>query len=86
MSTYVSVELELYGPACTDSALAFVNPEDSLNDPIWIPRSRVENLEDIVQNQLADPIGWTTKEKVEVIMPTWLAEDKGLEVYAEELD
>lgn len=85
MSTKVAITLNLRGAACTDSALAFDDPEDEYDEPIWLPRSQIQNLEDVL-DEFPDGIGWTTQGRVEIEIPTWLAEKKGLDVYAEELD
>lgn len=82
---HVSLELELRGDASTDSALAFVDPEDMLVDPIWIPRSQIFNLDRLLDG-LDNGLTWSTKETVEIIIPQWLAEERGLDVYCEELE
>jgi hypothetical protein len=84
-NTHAQVELRLIGGACTDMALAFQDPENYCNDPIWIPKSKIANLED-VYDSLPDQIGWSTDEVVCIHIPIWLVEDKGLDSIAEEID
>lgn len=84
-NTHAQVTLRLQGGACTDMALAFQNPENISLDPIWIPKSKIANLED-VYDSLPDQIGWTTDETVSIHIPIWLVEEKGLDAIAEEID
>jgi len=79
------VELTLNGDACTDAALAFVDPDNLVNDPIWIPRSQIDNLDEVLDG-LEDGLGWGVREVVEIKIPIWLVEEKGLDIYAEEVD
>lgn len=83
--TTVAVELVLRGSMCTDASLGFENPEDRADDPIWLPRSQIQNLDEVLDG-LEDGIGWTTREEVTIHIPHWLAENEGLDPYAEEID
>lgn len=89
---HVEIELVLIGRDCTDQALAFEHPEqeelDPFNDldPIWIPRSQILNLDGLLEIQLEDGIRSDTYQEVEIEIPLWLAEEKELDMYAEELD
>lgn len=78
------VELMLNGGACTDDAIAFVDLEEGY-EPIWIPRSLIRNLADMLDS-LDEAIGWTTNDKVEIEIPTWVVESKGLDSIAEEIN
>lgn len=84
MTRLASVTLKLKGGACTVYAIAFFDPEESA-EPIWIPRSLIDNLDAVIDGL---PAGswWTIEEEVELHLPVWLVEEKGLDSYAEELD
>ncbi len=83
---YASVELTLNGDACTDEALAFINPEvEGWKSVIWVPRSQIRNLDDVLDG-LEDGIRWGTREEVTIEIPIWLVEEQGLDNYAEEMD
>lgn len=83
MTSISSVELRLKGSACTDSALAFQDAD--MDEPIWIPRSQIQNLDELIDGL---PAGswWTINEEVEIHIPTWLVEEKGLDLIAEEIE
>lgn len=94
----LSLELELRGHACTPEALAFTHPDydvdaapstaganQDVDEIFWLPRSQIKNLEDIIDRQLDEPITYALREEVEVHVPFWLAEEKQIEDYAEEM-
>lgn len=85
MGRLSALTMKLKGGACTEGALAFYNPENELDDLIWIPRSQIMNLEEVVDSL---PAGewWTIEEEVNIEIPNWLVEEKGLDPYAEEVD
>ncbi len=59
--------------------LYFVNQTDDAllvhdgysDDPVWLPKSQIEYCE-------ADLIGITKGDQIEINIPEWLAEEKGL--------
>ncbi len=85
MSSLAAISLNLKGSACTEQALAFDNPENALLEPVWIPRSQIRNM-DHVLGEFPDGMGWGVQGMVEIELPTWLVEDKGLDAYAEECE
>ena len=82
-----SVELMLAGCACTDEALAFENPDEREMPTryIWIARSKIENLEEVLDS-LPEGSLWPIRQEVELHLPLWLIEKQGLDGYAEELE
>lgn len=85
MTDMVTVSLKILGGACTDSALGFENPDNDELKPIWIPRSQIHNLEEVLERQLDDGLSYSVEEMVDIDIPTWLAEEKGLDIIAEEV-
>lgn len=85
MSRIASVELRLKGHACTEKALAFDDPEDLFGDPMWIPRSQIRNLEEVLDSLPSGDL-FTVKEKVTIHLSLWFVETRGLDAYAEELE
>lgn len=85
MRKLASVELKLKGSACTDKALAFEDPEDLFGDPLWIPRSQITNLEEVLDSLPAGSL-WTVEQNVTLHLPIWFVENASLDQYAEELE
>ena len=83
--SHLSIELTLFGDACTDAALAFLDPDEEDGTLMWIPRSQIHNLDRLLDGLPAGSL-WGTKETVEIEIPQWLAEEKGLDIYAEETE
>ncbi len=85
MTAYVSVTLFVH--TWSEKALGFCHPEaESYTEgvgslgPIWIAKYHIRN-----HDQLSD---YTRPEyrQVEIEIPVWLAENKALDPYCEELD
>lgn len=76
MTTYVEVTLEF--EINSGKTMGFLPPESV--GIIWLPKSQIRNLEAILD---ADP---RYRQKIEVEIPQWLAEIKGLDPYCEELE
>ncbi|MCK5600720.1 hypothetical protein KAR91_02555 [Candidatus Pacearchaeota archaeon] len=85
--TVFSVELMLAGCACTDESLAFENPDEREMPTryIWLPRSQIENLEEVMDS-LPEGSLWPIRQQVELHVPQWLLEQKGIDGYAEEIE
>jgi hypothetical protein len=76
MKTYVSVTLEF--EVNRKKAMGFSHPEGP--GTIWLPHSQIRNLDAILDGDLDH------HSKIEVEIPQWLVERKGLDPYCEELE
>lgn len=73
---YVSVNLTYVTGSL--GAIGFEIPEAL--DLIWIPRSQIRNHDEIIETD------YVNGDKMDVEIPDWLAVNKGLDPFCEELD
>ena len=83
--TIQQVELKIKGACCTPEALGFEHPDSANKGILWVPRSQIQNLDELLDDIDNDSL-WGVDEMVTVHLPVWLIEKEELDAYAEETE